>query len=106
MEAAARRISFDGLPRANETWKFKSSHFFLFTLLKNKRMHVTPARILYLFRGDMLIRFAVLYNALSLLQRAQIPVDTNITLKETFTHRRQGLFRLYLHLTNYVVMEP
>jgi len=54
----------------------------------------------------MLIRFAVLYTALSLPQRARVPVDINTTLEETFTPRREGIFRLYLQLTNYVIIEP
>lgn len=54
----------------------------------------------------MLIRFAALYTAFSLPQSAQVPVDTNTTLNERFTPRREGFFRLYLQLTNYVVIEP
>jgi hypothetical protein len=54
----------------------------------------------------MLIRYAALYTAFSLPQSAQVPVDTNTTLKETFTPRREGFFRLYLELTNYVVIKP
>jgi hypothetical protein len=54
----------------------------------------------------MLVRYAVLYTAFSLPQSAQVPVDTNTTLKDTFTPRREGFFRLYLQLTNYAVIKP